>query len=490
MTRAPLLLLLVLATACVQAPPVTSPDTGIDPPDSWSAVDERDEAAVSVAADWWRAFEDPGLAAAVEEALAGNTDLLAAAARVRQAEAAARIAGADLAPQLSAGLSGSRRRQNFVGFPIPGGEDRVLSTTTSNYGVNLTLSWEVDLWGRLSAQARQGLAGWQASRADLAGVQLSIAGQTAKAWFAIAEASRQLRLARNTVDSFARSEAQVRRRFEQGVRPPLDLRLARAQVAAARSSVAVREQQLDAAIRQLEVLLGRYPARELAGPADELSVPPPVPAGLPAELVRRRPDVVAAERRLVAAGESLGVARASLYPRLSLTGSAGTSSDELTSLVDGDFSVWSLVGNLVAPLLQGGRLRANVDLAAAGVDERLATYVGTALRAYAEVESGLFAERQLAQQEAALAEAARESRQAGELALDRYRNGLTEYVTVLEAQRRTFDAESALLTARRLRLDARVDLILALGGGFEADAALDIDATPTSARSSPGEENR
>jgi len=471
-------LLVVLAGCSVAAPPATTPETGVEVPDEWSA--ETGDLVGSPDPMWWNAFGDERLTALVQEALESNRDLLAAAARVRQAEATARIAGADLEPQVGVGLNGSRQKQNFVGFPIPGAEDRVLSTVYSRYGVSMDVSWEIDLWGRLGAQAREGMANFQASRADLAGARLSIAGQAAKAWFALGEARLQLELAERTVETFRRSTGQTRSRFERGIRPSLDVRLALAQLAAARASIDARRQQLDATQRQLEILVGRYPAAALAAPEDLLPVPERVPAGLPAALVSRRPDLAAAERRLVAADQRLKSARASLYPRLALTASGGTSSAALGDLVNGDFSVWSLVGNLTAPLFQGGRLRAGVDLAEAGVDVNLANYVSAVLGAYAEVETALAAERFLADRTASLDEAAEQSIAAERLANDRYRAGLSGYITVLEAQRRSIEAQGALITARRVQLDNRVDLYLALGGGFDADTITD-DTTLTTA---------
>lgn len=477
----PLLTLVALfaLTACsVNPPPATQPELGVAVPETWTADDTAaDTAALPFGDEWWRDFGVADLDDAIERALAFNTDLRAAAARVDQAAAQARIAGADLSPQVSAGLSGVRSQRNFVGFPIPGAEDEVLSTITNNYGVSVDISWEIDLWGRLSAQAQEGLAALQATTADFQGARLSVAGQTAKAWFAVAEARLQLELTERTVDSFTSSAQQVRDRFERGIRPPLDLRLALSQQAAATAIREQRRQQLDAATRQLEVLLGLYAGRDIQVAGELVESIDTVPAGLPAQLIGRRPDIVAAERRLMATQQRLDVARASLYPRLSLTASGGVSTAELGSLLDGDFSVWSLAGNLLAPIFQGGRLRAGVDLAEAGVDETMAGYVGTALRAYAEVETALAAEDYLADRVAALQEATEQARAAETLALDRYRSGLDGYVTVLEAQRRTFEAESAWINGRRLRLDNRIDLYLALGGGFDAAAIYDLSGS-------------
>ncbi len=456
--------MVLVVTGCATAPPAEPPDLAVAVPSEWSGENVSSEA---LATEWWDTFGDTGLTAAIRATIEHNYDLQAAVARVDQAAATARIAGADLQPTLSVSLGAARRRQNFIGLPIPGREGGVLTSQSTTLGVSLDTAWEVDLWGRLRAGVRASLADLQASAATLRGAYLSITGQTAKTWFAIAEAQQQVVLAERTVASFQRSTNQVRRRFEQGLRPSLDLRLSLANLATAEAGLRVRNQQLDAATRQLEVLMGRYPGRRVDTPTVLPAPPPAVPAGLPAELVGRRPDVIVAERRIAASNQRLAVSRRDLYPRLSLTASGGTSSRELRDLIANDFTVWSLIGNLVQPILQGGRLRAAVDRAEATVDESVAAYALTALTAYAEVESTLAAETFLAQRETFLATATEQSRAAEQLAEDRYSSGLEEFITVLEAQRRAVTAESELLLARRLRLENRADLHLALGGGFE-----------------------
>ena len=214
-------------------------------------------------------------------------------------------------------------------------------------------------------------------------------------------------------------------------------------------------------------MAGRYPARRLEVPQDLPHVPGPVPAGLPSDLVRRRPDLAAAERRLAAADARLASAKAERYPRLSLTGSGGRSSDELNNLLDGDFTVWSLAGNLLQPLFQGGRIDANIDLSSARVKEVLEQYVSAVLKAFLEVETRLAAERFLEERTAHLEAASRHADAAAALAESRYRAGLENYITLLDSQRTALLTRSRFLEVRRLRLENRVDLYLALGGGFE-----------------------
>ena len=473
MRLCPCIALVVLVTVgCAVAPPVVPPQLDVAVPETWTAAETS---IGEVAPDWWTDFGEPGLSAAVETALEGNFDLAAAVARLDQAAADARIASSALQPTVQASYTGSRRKQNFVGFPIPGAEGIVLSTVSTNQGVSLDLSWEIDLWGRLRADAQAALADLQRSAADLRGAQLSMAGQTVKAWFAIAEARQQVTLSDATVGSFRASAEQVRERFEAGIRPALDLRLALLNLSNAEAVRDQRRQQLDSSARQLEVLLGRYAAGALDQPSSLPDVTLDVPGGIPADLVARRPDLVAAERQVAAAAARFGVARKALLPSFTLTAATGTATDTLRSLLDGNFGIWSLLGNVVAPLWQGGRLRAQIDRAEAQIGEVLANYANTALVAYAEVETALAAEAFLADRVGHLTNAVEQARAAEQLAEERYRAGLDTYITVLDSQRSAVQAEGDLIAARRRRLENRVDLYLAIGGGFEQlDAPIQI----------------
>jgi len=465
--------------SCASTPKVKHPEMVVSPPESW--MGGRAVGGV-VESSWWNHLGAAALDSLITEAWAHNYDLQAAASRLDMARAQARLAGAPLQPQLNTTATGSRRKQNFVGFPLPTDEGAVPSSTTSNYGVDLNLGWEVDLWGRLRAGAAAALADVQATEADLRGAHLSLAAQAARAYFAAVEARRQVELAEATVENYRLSTEQIHRRYQRGLRSSLDLRLGRSSLAAARATLQQRRQQQDRVRRQLELLLGRYPEAVLEVEGELPILADPVPAGLPADLIGRRPDLVASERRLAASHRRLAEARAALYPRISLTASGGRSSSELGDLLDGDFSVWNLLGNISQPILQGGRLRAGVDLARAGADQALLVYAGSVLRAYAEVEAALAAEVFLAAQEEALAIAVEEALAARQLAEQRYGRGLADLITLLEAQRRAFDAESRLLAVRRQRLDERVDLHLALGGGFTAEESEKLSLRPEKLR--------
>ena len=424
---------------------------------------------LSEGTDWWAYFGDGGLDNAVTRALTFNHDLRAAAARVAAAEAEARMAGAALRPSADLSLNRGRQRQNFVGLPIPGREGSVLSTTFGSAGVSLGIAWEPDVWGRLSSGKLLAVATTQARRADLIAARLSLTGQVAKAWFAAIEARRQVGLARASLKSYETSAERVRARFERGLRPSLDLRLALTEILRAEALLQQWQEQSRRAVRQLEILLGDYPEGEHALAEDLPRVPEAVPAGLPSELVHRRPDLVAAERELLAADARIQQSRAELRPRFSLTTAGGTASSSLTDLLDGNFLAWSLLSGLTQPIYNRGRLKTAVQRDEARAREVAALYEGAMLRAYAEVESALAAESLLASREKALEAATRQSLGARDEAERRYRAGLAGIITLLSSQRTALDSESQWLTVRRLRLDNRVDLHLALGGGFAVD---------------------
>jgi multidrug efflux system outer membrane protein len=439
----------LLAAGCATAPPVVNPDIGVEVPDHWTAIDHVDAATRrTIDRAWWRDLGDASLDSIIAEALDHNHDLRAAAARLGAAEAAARIARADRFPSAEAGTSATRTKRNFIGFPSFGASDGgtstgassgVVSTRSTQYGVSLDVSWELDLWGRIRAGHAAALADAQVAASELEAARLSIAAQTAKAWFAVLESREQL-----------------------------ELGLALTDVAAAEALVRRRQEELERGRRQLEILLGRYPAGEVEAVGSLPDPAAPVPAGLPADLVARRPDVVAAERRLAASRARVSEAKAALYPRIALTGSGGTSSEQLKDLVDLDFSVWTLAANLAQPIFQGGRLLAGIDSAKSARDESLADYAQTLLEAYGEVESELDAQSLLQERERYLGEAAEQSTAAKALAEERYLGGVEDYVTVLSSQRSALEARSNHIAIRRARLDSRIDLYVALGGGFDA----------------------
>jgi NodT family efflux transporter outer membrane factor (OMF) lipoprotein len=460
---APLLAATALLAGCSQS--MSRPDRAftVQAPAAWTAPQLP---AADPSGDWWAYFGDPMLDEAVSEALLHNKSLTAAAARIDAAQEQTRIAGAAALPEVTAGFNRARQRMNFIGLPIPGREGAVLSSINTTLGPSLNIAWEPDVWGKVKSAKLAATADVQAFQADLLGARLSLTGQVAKAWFGAIESNRQLQLAKAALESYQYSSDRVRARFEAGVRPSLDLRLTLTEVRNAESRLEQRRQQLDAAVRQLETLLGKYPAAAYALAEDLPNCPSGVPAGLPSELVYRRPDLVSAERRLLASDARIEQSKADLRPRFNLTSGIGTSTNQLRDILSGDVLIWNLVSGVTQPLFNNGRLKAAVRQNEARSVEAAADYENSVLLAYREVETTLAADSFLNRQEKALDAATKQAVAAQQLAEDRYRSGLADIITLLDSQRSALNAESALLSARRARLDNRVDLHLALGGGF------------------------
>ncbi len=419
---------------------------------------------------WWKRFGDPQLDAHVEKAVADNPAIGRAIARVRQARGRAGIAGADRWPQVDVGLSATRQRLSLesLGIVVPGEEpgEGATAYTIGIYDLSANVSWEIDLWGRLSAQSAAARAEFLSSEANLRSARQAIAAQTARIYFALVEASEQVELAERTVANRAQAARQVGNRVEAGVAQPVDGQLAAAELHSARADLEQRREALARLTREFDVLLRDYPDGEVAAAATLPAVPPAPPAGVPAELLARRPDVAASLLDLRAAGYRLTAAERSFLPGIALTGSAGTASMELSNLLDPDFFVWSIAGRLLQPIFQGGRLRAQVQLRAGERDEALQAYADTVLTALSEVETALAVEQFLAGQERELAAASAAAERAAEISRNRYEVGKEPLLTLLESQRRAIDARAGLLALHRLRLANRIDLHLALGGGY------------------------
>lgn len=475
---------------CTATPPADASrlaEVGPLPP-AWGAKEgqvseatrsDRDSAAGVLAdQDWVKRFDDQTLNDLVAAALLQNKDLKVAAARIEAAAASARIAGADLYPQASGLARGSRQKRNFIGFPFGPGAgsgspegSSVFTNLNNEFGLSLDLSWELDLWGRIRAGQSAMLSEFQATEADRAAAELSIAGQVSRAWFGLLEAREQLALAENTVEVFEKTEKAVRDRFEAGVGEAgqnlaSQLRLAMVDIETARANLEARRESVTRASRQIEILLGRYPSGAWEGRGRLPGMPSRPPAGMPGDLLDRRPDLHAAERRLAAADRRLVEAKRALLPSITLTGGTGATSEQVEDLLDSDFSIWSLAGQAAQPILNGGRLREGIVLRRAETRQAAAEFEKTVLTAFAEVENALTAEQSLAGREAALRRAADLALQAYTSSREEFAAGTGDILTMLTAQDRLFVQRSRLITIRRERLENRIDLHLALGGGF------------------------
>lgn len=412
---------------------------------------------------WLDDFKSPELTNLVREAIEKNYDLAATYARVEQAQERARIAGSDRVPSLDSGIR-TTRSQNLRGASFR-------SVRANSFSFSLDVSWEADLWGRVKnlRDSQWDLVTAQSNVYEAS--RLSLAANVAKTAFEILESQAQIRLTRQNLSSLRTNLDILDSKLEAGDaddRTALDISLSRADIARADSNLLAEQRQEDAARRTLETLLGRYPAGSIKALG---SLPRPsrkVPIGLPSDLLLRRPDLLAAEARVDSSLKELAASRKALLPAVAITGGAGTSTtDEFSDIFDIQNLVWNLGQNLTRPLYQGGRLKANIRLDDSEKDELISAYAETALTAFREVETALAAERYLLGQVDALAAASEEARRAEGLSRSQYEQGLVDIITLLDSQRRAFDAQSTLLAIKLELLRNRVDLYLALGGDFD-----------------------
>ena len=445
---------------------------------------------------WWTRFGDERLTSLIDEAVTESPQVGQALARVEQARAQARIQRADQLPQISASGSASRSRQTLGGLGpvgaipgIPEGEEGPSGFVVENYALSLDVSWQTDLFGALRARNAAARADFLASEANLRAARQAIAAETARAYFSLVEARAQVALSQEVVETFGEIARQVGNRADVGIAPPNDKLLAISNLQSAFAGLQQREETVERLTRQLETLLRDYPAGSLPTATVLPAIPAQPPVGLPVDLLTRRPDVAAAEYNLRAAGFRTASAQRSLLPSLNLTGSAGTASDELGNLLDGDFFVWSIAGALLQPIFQGGRLRAQVRLAEGQRDEAVELYVDTLLTALSEVETALAVDDELAAREAALVSAAEASQQSVDISFNRYRAGIDPFLTVLQSQQSALDARSAIIATRRARLENRIALHLALGGGFGSPSTTPVFIGDGPAAPSPRDSN-
>ncbi len=408
--------------------------------------------AQAVAGDWLKSFDDAALSALVAEALAYNAELQLAAARVEQATALLKVAGAPLRPQIS--LAGI-----WSGSASSGGDGL--------NGVFLNLSLELDIWGRLRYGEAAAVAQSDAVQADYAFARQSLAAMVAKSWFLAIEATLQRAIVldmQKAADELLRL-AQERQRVGAGNEQAVAE--ARANLGSYRDALRQVDLARDNAMRALELLLGRYPAADVALAAQLSPLPAPVPAGLPSQLLERRPDVVAAERRVAIAFNRIGESKAALLPRISLTAGGSSISSDLFVLQSRDNPAWGFGANLFAPLYQGGALRAQVEVRDAEQKAAMAAYASAGQKAFADVENALAAEIALRDRAAIIDAMVRDNERALELVLVQYRVGSADQRAVEQRQLALYSARTTRLRVRSEQLAQRVNLHLALGGSFD-----------------------
>lgn len=446
--------LLAGLAGCATSPPATdlTDSTPTIIPDQWSQ-----ELAVPSGRTLTlrQGLGDPQLAALLDLTLTDHSAIQAALARMRQAEARARLAGAALQPDASLALE--RSYQEF-----DAGELGIVET--DRYNLTLSASWEIDLWGSTRQRQSAAIARWEAAGFTAGDVQLSTLGNLAKGWFLTVEAKIQSHLAEQIQQNHLSQVEALERRFQAGLVDADVLGTARAQAALAAANLQQRLAQLDRQRRDLQVLATVYPDGSLSLPDTLPALPEPVAAGLPSDLLERRPDLRSAERRLAAASAEETSARRNRLPVFQLTGSVGRASDDLSDLLSGGQVLRNFVAGLTAPLLSGGRLRAERELALAQHEELAAEFTLVVLRAFGEVETALRREEILRLQLNRMEEALLESQRQSERALSMFERGIGDLLQLLEAENNAINAAARLTETHHQILQNRIDLIIALGG--------------------------
>jgi NodT family efflux transporter outer membrane factor (OMF) lipoprotein len=470
-TTALLVAALTAAACALQSPP--KPDEiraqsipNVKPPAAWTASQVQPG---TVRDNWLAGFGDAQLDALVREALDYNTDLRIAAARVEQAAGYAKLAGASIYPAVNVLARGGGKL---------GGDNSGLS------GIGITANWELDIWGRARAERQAGLEQYQAATLDAEYARQSIAAMVAKSYLLAIEARLQRAIADDIVRSSEQSVGLAGDRQRVGVGDEYDVTLAQANLETARDAARQLALGFEQARRALETLVGRYPAAQVEVPVALPAVPGPVPLGLPSELLERRPDVISAERRIAAAFYKVDEAKAARLPKIALTAGATSISSDLFVLQNHSNPVVSLGANLLAPIFNGYALEAQVDIRTAEQKLAIANYGSVAARAFGEVEAALSGAFAADEREPILARAVASNARTLDLAQVRLRVGSGDLRAVLQQNVALFGARTALLHVQTDRLVQRVNLHLALGGGFDTRAPSAVsDAGPDAATS-------
>ncbi len=470
MTRTLAAVSLLALSACAVGPKYQRPEVAV--PDTFRYTLDAEEAASIADLGWWEMYRDPVLQGLIEEALRSNQDLRVALARVERSRALVGVASADFWPQVSLGATGSYGQQNPKNY-YPG------QGPSGAFNLSLGMSWELDIWGRVRNAT-------DAARADLLhseelrrGIVLSLVSDVAQAYAELMELDVELEVARRNTTTRQGTLDLFTKRSNGGVGNDLEVNQARADLAVTAAAIPATERLIALKESQLCVLLGRPPGPVPRAKAPTQQAAPKLPMGVPAALLERRPDIRAAEDRVVSATASVGVAIANRLPKLSLDGVIGLAGPTMATTFSPEGLLWSIGGGLLAPIFQGGRLASQEEAAWAELDQWVANYRQQVITAWQEVSDAAVSVRKFGevatQQEIQVTAA----KTAERLARLRYEGGVSAYLEVLDAQRSLFSAELTLAQSNRDQLVAMIKLYKALGGGWkEKPAAAAAQAAP------------
>jgi outer membrane protein, multidrug efflux system len=454
--RAAIVIAAAVLAGCAVGPNYHRP--AVDPPAVTRGQIEPAEAESLADLPWWQVFGDPVLQELITEAIEHNHDLQTAAFRVEQSRQLVGVARADLFPQIGYEADAARQRAFIPRFG---------NSTFNSFLGAFNLAWEIDIWGRIRRATESARAQYYGSEDFRRGVLLTLVSDVAEAYFELLELDRELEIARISTKTFQDTLDLFTRRYEGGVGTDLEVQRGAAALAQAAATIPDLERQIVAKENQISILLGRNPSDIPRGaPLEAETSPPTIPAGLPSQLLERRPDITQAEQAVVAANADVGVAVANFFPRLGLTSLYGGQSSEIENIVKDAGNVWAIAGSLAGPLFQGGRLLSSYRATHAAWEQTVEQYLQTILNAFAEVSSTLVSQEKLKGIRTEKEREVTALQKSVDLSLDRYNEGIATYYEVLEAQQQLFPAQLDLARTMRDQLSAVVLLYRALGGGW------------------------
>ncbi|MFN0010094.1 MAG: efflux transporter outer membrane subunit [Phycisphaerales bacterium] len=458
--RPAFLLAAALLSGCVQGPDFTAPE--INSPQAFRNGPEQPDAASLADLPWWEVFNDPALQSLVREALVNNYDIRIAIARIEQARALEVQTASSLYPQIGYEGAIARGRNSVLGSPTPNN-----GSTSSSALLTLNAFWEIDLWGRIRRADEAALARILAAEESRRGIMLSLTTGVAQAYFELIELDLEIEISRRNVRAFEETRDYFTRRSDGGVGSRVQVLRAQANLAQVAATIPELRRLIAIKENQISLLLGRDPGSIPRGRALlEQSLPVDIPAGIPAALLQRRPDIRQAEQSMVAANALIGAAMADYFPRIGLTAFVGKVSPELSAFSGGTTNAWSVAGGLAGPIFTAGRTQAQVDEATARFDEARLQYEQTVKIAFNEVANTLVTREQLADVEAQLRLQVAALSESVTISRQRYDLGRASYFEILDAQQQLFPAETSLARTLVSQDIAVIQLYRVLGGGW------------------------
>jgi outer membrane protein, multidrug efflux system len=463
MRRFILFTFLILLTGCMLGPDYRRPDLNMPHTFRYEERDARDTAD----ADWWRGLQDPVLDTLVDEALARNLTVKIAAANIDQAAGVLMQIRAPLFPQLDYSGNAVRQRISERGAaPL----SPLVPNPQNSFQLLAGANWEIDLWGRIRRLTEAARADLLATQEARRGVILSLVASVANSYIQLRGLDEQLEIANRTRDSYGESVKLFELQFKHGQVSQMIVEQARSQYQTAATAIPQIETQIAQTENALSILLGRNPGSIERGKGILELALPDVPAGLPSQLLERRPDLAQAEQNLIAANANIGAAKALFFPTISLTGAFGTQSSELANLFKGPARTWNYAGSLAGPIFTGGAIAGQVRQAEAAQQAALLNYQNAVLNAFNDVENALVSRRKLSEQLETQQGLVHSLREYARLAWMQYNGGFTPFLTVLDAESQLFPAELNFAQTRTVLLTSYVNIYTAMGGGWVSNA--------------------